>query len=144
MAEHFGIKVILVGGNAHEQVQEALERGEAVYLNVDVSLRPERSPQMPLLGATLPMDPAPALLALIQGVPVFWASCFHRPDQKMAVTLKREPSFGHEGELSTRDEVLTHWAGRLSEDLTAHPGQWWPLSFLILEEGAKQTATSSN
>ena len=131
--------MIFARKNAFVKVREALGRGELVYLLVDLSIRPERSPCFPLLGASLPMDPGPALLALRQDVPVFWASSYHCEDQRAGLTIKREPSCGSDSELNTRDAILEHWAGRLEQDLRDHPEQWSSLNYVDLKEGDQHT-----
>lgn len=134
-----GIRIIHTGKGALTEIREVLGRGEILYLNVDLSVRHERSTLIPFLGAGLPMDAAPALLALRQKSLLLWSSCWHDSDGRPKVRLKKDPPCGRDTELGNRSAILNHWARRLEDDVREFPHQWWPLSFVALEAGQERS-----
>jgi lauroyl/myristoyl acyltransferase len=136
LGSRYGVTLAYVNQDAYGAARDAFQRNEVFYIAFDRSLRPERSLQLPLAGAQLPVDPGPAILALRQRPAVLWVGCHHEPDGTSVVELLPELAIGPGTALRTAEALSREWVGRLEKDLARWPEQWWPASFSSLTPSA--------
>jgi len=142
LSDRYGFRIAYTKHDAYQQAKEAFARNEIFSVTMDFSIRPERSIRLPFFGASLPVDPGIAMLALRQRAVVLWVDCHHDAQGRSIVTLSPEPPLGRGTPLASSEQLSRHWVGRLQRDLEAHPEQWWPMGFLFLDRPVQPESTS--
>ncbi len=138
LSDRYGFRIAYTKRDAYQQAKEAFARNEIFSVTMDFSLRPEESLRLPFFGASLPVDPGTAILALRQRPAVLWADCHHDPQGRSIVDLFPEPPLGRGTPLASSGQLSRHWVERLQRGLEPHPEQWWPVGFLLLDRSSPE------
>ena len=126
-----GIALSVIGRDAADSLRAASRENAVFYLSFDVAVRPSSAARVPLMGALLPVERGPAILARRLRMPVVPVTCFHLPDGRSRVEIGDpiDPA------TLSADETCVRWAATLERTLRERPEEWWGWGFAELDAG---------
>jgi len=128
-ARRVGIELNVVDRGAREAIVRASRSNGVFYLTIDVATRERERDWIDFGPALVNVNPGPAILAVRERMPVFYALCEQQSPRGSRIRIVPAAA----GPSLRPSQMREEWASLLLKEVRRRPEQWWAWGFVELK-----------